>query len=511
MGSGCRKQSSLSRNTTATNINFKWPVERVITVDSTRLGVSTIITNLNVPWEITWGPDNQIWCTEQDGTISKINPVTGEKKVLVKITDVYRKRLGLLSMALHPNMKKWPYVFVNYTYLKGEVIFSKLVRYTYSHEALTQPKILLEFPAYYGHMGSRVVIASDGKIMWATGDGAEATNAQDTNLLSGKVLRLNIDGTIPADNPVKGSPVWASGFRVPQGMVYNPNGMLYIAEHGDATDDEVNIIQKGHNYGWPQVQGFVDLPEEKAYHTAHTITEPLKAWTPTIAPAGMDFYSKNSIPELQNSLLLTTLKESDLRVLQLNKEGTAVVSEKILLDQQYGRLRDVCVSPAGDVYVSTSNRDWNPGPGFPQPTDDRIIRIFKITDKDKLNLATAPQNFVTATPANSVSEAALPAGQVVYQQYCASCHKADGNGVAGTFPSLRSSGKVSGEPKDLIPFILKGSSGSKKTEGSESQMPAFHFLNDQQLAEVVTYIRSEFGNIKSGTTAAQVAEARSLK
>ncbi|MGV3504025.1 MAG: PQQ-dependent sugar dehydrogenase [Adhaeribacter sp.] len=513
----CRNQQPAAGNKTPALPGSGQPIEQVITLDDSRLGVSTLADSLNVPWEITWGPDNHIWCTEQDGTISKINPETGARKVLVKIPDVYRKRLGLLPMALSPDMKKRPYVFVNYTCLKKtspekDSIFSRLVRYTYTGETLTKPVLLLEYPAFYGHMGSRLAFAPDGKLMWATGDGQNARDAQDLESWKGKVLRLNPDGSIPRDNPIKGSPVWASGFRVPQGMVYHPNGTLYTAEHGDATDDEVNIIRKEGNYGWPEVQGFVNLPKEKAYPGAAGISPPLKAWTPTIAPAGMDHYPHSLIPELENALLLTTLKENDLRVLKLNPAGTAVVSERILLNQQYGRLRDVCVSPAGDIYVSTSNRDWNPSPGFPRPQDDRILRIFKLRNQDQVAGTTAPQQAAgPGASAKPAPAAALPEGQVLYQQYCASCHKADGKGLAGTFPSLSGSELVSGDIPDLIQTVLQGSSAIRKPRRYEQQMPAFHFLADQQVAALLTYIRSGFGTSAGPVTAAQVAQVRDAK
>src|SRR5690606_4914768 len=129
-------------------------------------------------------------------------------------------------------------------------------------------------------------------------------------------------------------------------------GMVYVSDHGDATDDEVNLISKGGNYGWPDVRGFADTEAEKEYASDSVIMTPLKAWTPTVAPAGLDFYASESIPEWKNTLLLATLKGSSLRVLHLGQEGQAVESETVLFEGKFGRLRDLCVSPAGDVYIS---------------------------------------------------------------------------------------------------------------------------------------------------------------
>ncbi|QMU27376.1 PQQ-dependent sugar dehydrogenase [Adhaeribacter radiodurans] len=492
---------------------IKTPIEQQFMLDSTKVGVSTIIDNLNVPWEITWGPDNWIWYTEQSGSVSKVNPVTGEKKLLLAIPEVYRYRtLGLLCMALHPNFKKQPFVFLNYTYKHNTKLMSRWVRYTYSNDILTTPLVLLEVPADVGHNGSRIAFAPDGKLMLATGDAdvnnneQNGGNAQKDNIVSGKILRINIDGSVPQDNPMPGSPVWAKGFRVPQGLVYAANGNLYTAEHGDATDDEINLITKNGNYGYPNVAGKCNLPHEKTFCDQHAVIDPLFAWTPTIAPAGIDYYNATAIPEWQNSILLTTLKETDFRVLKLNKAGNAIVSEQIYLDKAFGRLRDVCVAPKGDIYISTSNRDWNPAKGFPQENDDRIIRLFKIKEND-----TYASNFKDIASTETKPSEILPnAGAVVYNKYCVSCHKEDGNGVAGTFPPLTEAEQVTGDKKKLIAILLQGLAGPIMVKGKEynQQMPAFHFLSDPEIADVLTYVRAEFGKGASPISKEEVEKAR---
>ncbi|MDB5263273.1 MAG: quinoprotein glucose dehydrogenase [Adhaeribacter sp.] len=507
----CSKKPSLSVNANPPAIHT--PIERQLVLDSTKVGTSTIIANLNVPWDIIWGPDNWIWYTEQSGTVSKVNPATGEKILLLTIPDVYRDRtLGLLCMALHPNFKKQPFVFLNYTYKQDAKLMSRWVRYTYNGDILTSPLVLLEVPADVGHNGARITFTPDGKLMLATGDAdvkndeKNSGNAQNDNIISGKILRLNIDGSIPKDNPVPGSAVWAKGFRVPQGLVYAANGNLYSAEHGNATDDEVNLIRKGGNYGYPNVAGACNFPHETAFCAQHVVFEPLIAWTPTIAPAGIDYYGATAISEWQNSILVTTLKETDLRVLKLNKAGDGVVSEQIYFDKEFGRLRDVCVSPNGDIYISTSNRDWNPAKGFPQENDDRIIRVFKINEGDKY-----AANFKQIASADSKIGILLEkTGARVYNQYCVACHKEDGNGVAGTFPPLTGAEQVNGNKNDLIAILLKGLSGPILVKGKEynQQMPAFSFLSDIEIADVLTYIRAEFGK---GATSVSNEEVRKVR
>jgi glucose/arabinose dehydrogenase/mono/diheme cytochrome c family protein len=473
-----------------------------------KLGATTVVGGLDVPWEITWGPDNWIWFTEQTGAINKVNPNTGERKLILKIDEVYKKRLGLLTMAIHPQIKKFPYVFVNYTVLKAEKVFMKIVRYDYKSGTLTNAKVLMEFPAHSGHMGARLSISPDGKLMVATGDFTDLKNAQNINTLNGKILRLNIDGSVPDDNPIKGNPVWARGFRVPQGLVYSKTGLLYTAEHGDANDDEVNLIRKGGNYGYPDVTGFINTAAKKAYHKINTVLEPLKAWTPTVAPAGIAYYSKG-IPQWNNSILMTTLKESDLRILKLNASGDAVVEEMIYLDGQFGRLRDVCVAPNGDVYVSTSNRDWNKTNKYSNVEDDRIIRIspFKNAKGQEEVKRSIPE---IALEASSQLAQKGMAGKLLYTKYCVSCHQQDGTGLADVFPPLLLAEQVSGSKALFIDIVLNGRTGPMTVKGKtyDQTMPAFNFLSDEELADVLTYVRTQFSTKNDIISKADVVKAR---
>ncbi|GAB3163604.1 PQQ-dependent sugar dehydrogenase [Telluribacter humicola] len=460
-------------------------------LDSTVLSISTVASNLNATWDMAWGPDNWIWFTDQDGKVSRLNPNTGQIIELLQIRDYYRKRLGLMSMVLHPDFKIHPQVFINYSHIQSDSsIVSRLVRYTYDGKRLTSPLLLYQIPGYLGHNGSRLVISKDRKILWATGDLKHKETVQNPNFPNGKVLRLNLDGTIPKDNPYPGSPVWSMGFRVPQGLAYTGNGNLFVAEHGDATDDEVNQVTKGASYGWPDIAGFCDLPDEQG-HCPDSAVAPVKAWTPTIAPAGMDYYN-GTIPEWKNALLLTTLKDQSLRVLLLDVKQEKVVSESIVFSGKFGRLRDVCVSPTGDIYISTSNRDWNPPANFLVKADDRIIRISRSGLIPKHKRMAKEQSHEESSDAASL-----------YQSYCQSCHKEDGRGVAGSFPSLVSSSRLSGEKSTLIRFLLKGSQSP-----SGEAMPAFSFLSDTQLAAVSSYVRDKFAKGASEVSAYEVTEVR---
>jgi glucose/arabinose dehydrogenase len=353
-----------------------------ILIGTTEIDTNTIATDLDTPWEILWGPDDMIWITEREGRVSRIDPETGNKEVLLEITDIVSEseESGMLGMVLHPNFMHpdSQFVYLVYTYVSGGNV-ERLVRYTFDSDTLRDEFILLDgIPAGYYHIGSRVIILPDRTILMSTGDVGSASYALDTNRLHGKFLRLNLDGSIPDDNPIPGSYVWSLGHRNPQGLVRAPSGIIYSSEHGPADNDEVNIIVKEGNYGWPEVHGFCDLPDEQTYCTANNAVEPIAAWTPTLAVCGIDFYDHYAIPEWQNSILLVTLKEDDLRVLKLNASGDTIVSEDTYFNNYFGRLRDVCVSPDGKIYLATSNQDGRANSPFPTAQDDRIIEIVSL-------------------------------------------------------------------------------------------------------------------------------------
>lgn len=335
-----------------------------------------VVTGLNTPWEILWGPDNWIWVTERSGRISRVNPQSGELRPVYTIPDVHQTgESGLLGMTLHPNFLDTPYVVVTYTYLSSNQIRQRVVRYRYENETLITSLVLLnDLPANTIHDGSRLIIAPDRTLYVTTGDAGNQSLSQDLQSYNGKILRMNLDGTVPPDNPWQESHVWSQGHRNPQGLVL-VNGILYSSEHGPTTDDEVNIISRGRNYGWPNVMGYCNTPSEQSFCNANNVVEPIATWTPTIAPCGLDYYASASLPEWENSLLLVTLRASRLVQLKLNSARTIVVEQKEFCVNQFGRLRDLCVSPQGKVYIATSNRDGRAVSPFPRTGDDRIVEI----------------------------------------------------------------------------------------------------------------------------------------
>lgn len=331
----------------------------------TELKTEVLTQSLSFPWELVYGPDNYIWFTERGGKISRLNPMNGVITLVHTLTEVNSiGEGGLLGMALHPQFSTNPYVYLVYDYGTGNNYRGKVVRFTFNNGTLQTPLVLLDgIPAASNHNGSRLLITADQKLLITTGDSNVASQAQNTNSLSGKILRINLDGSIPADNPIANNPVWSYGHRNPQGLVM-AGDKLYSSEHGPDNDDEVNQIQKGKNYGWPNVEGYCNTTQEKAFCALNDIAEPMIAWTPTIAPSGLMYYNSDYIPQWRNSLLCVTLKGTKLLQLQLDESGDKITETKEFYLNQFGRLRAICQSPEGKIYLATSNG-----------TNDKIIEI----------------------------------------------------------------------------------------------------------------------------------------
>lgn len=345
------------------------------TLDSTVLTSRNVISGIDIPWEIIWGPDNYIWMTERYGRVSRVNPQTGAQTVILNLTSsIYQQsESGLLGMMLHPDFTNQPYVYLVYTYLSGNNIRERLVRYSYNGTSLVSPSTLLEnIVANTTHDGSRLMLLPDNTFLMTTGD-AQNTNApQNVNSFNGKTLRFNLDGTIPSDNPNPASYVYTWGHRNAQGLCLGPNNKIYCSEHGPTTDDELHIIEKGRNYGWPTIVGMCDAPNETVFCSDSNVVEPLASWTPTIAPSDIIWYNHPSIPEFNNKLLMTVLKDKRLIAFGFNSTGDAVVSENHYLTGLNTRLRDICVSPNGKIYLATNGASWS----NTTPFTHRIVELY---------------------------------------------------------------------------------------------------------------------------------------
>ncbi|HEY9225982.1 MAG TPA: PQQ-dependent sugar dehydrogenase, partial [Gemmatimonadaceae bacterium] len=322
--------------------------------------VSTFVSGLDTPWDLAWGPDSMIWVSERGGRISRVDPRTGARTTAGTVNALQSGEGGLMGIAFHPSFSREPILFAMHTYSASGGTRNKLVRMRWNGRALGEPETLLDnIPGGGIHNGSRIAVGPDALLYITTGDAGSADIAQDGESLGGKVLRLTLDGKPAPGNPFNNA-TWSFGHRNGQGLVFHPTtGALYETEQGPSDNDEVNIIRRGANYGWPQVHGTCDDDSggERDFCRRNNVVEPIAAWTPTIAICGADLYLLDAIRGWRGSLLATSLRGAALYRLALSADGSRIVSRETLLANRYGRLRDVLVAPNGDVYVATSNRD----------------------------------------------------------------------------------------------------------------------------------------------------------
>jgi len=322
--------------------------------------VTILAENLDKPRAIAVSGD-RIFVTEKDGMIKVIqnNTLLESPLATLRGADVFDG--GLLGITLHPNFSTNHYMYVFLTYEEDDNLWNKILRITESENKLQNAEIILDkIPGSSFTNGGFIKFGPDKKLYIGTGTISDASHSpQDLNSLSGKILRLNDDGTIPDDNPFSNSPVYSLGHRNPQGITWDDDGNLFVAEFGPEKNDEINLIQAGKNYGWPEEQCSGDGDFEDA----------LLCYDPSIEPGGILFYSGDSL-DFESPFILASMRAANLYQLDF-EEGLS--SQKSILSG-IGRVRDVVQGPDGSLYVITSNTD---GKGFPDSMDDKLLRILK--------------------------------------------------------------------------------------------------------------------------------------
>ncbi|MGB8232701.1 MAG: PQQ-dependent sugar dehydrogenase [Methanobacterium sp.] len=317
-------------------------------VSQTGLQSDVLAENLSIPWAMDFLPNNTMIFTQRGGAVSLLDNGVVKNVGNISVTAVGES--GLLGVAVDPEFSQNKYIYLYYTSSRG----NRISRFVLTDKLQNETILLDNIPSASIHNGGRIKFGPDGKLYITTGDANNRSSAQDINSLSGKILRMNKDGSVPADNPYKNY-VYTLGNRDPQGLAWNPNnGILYESEHGDIQNDEINVLVSGGNYGWPIYQG---------NNNAQGYISPLIVYTNfTLAPSGMAFYN--------NKLYVAGLRGSQVRQINLSDNGTSVAGQQSLFTQ-FGRIRDV-VAHNGYIYICTSNTD---GRGIPQIGDDKIIRI----------------------------------------------------------------------------------------------------------------------------------------
>ena len=412
----------------------------IVTNPPERFTTRVLVSGLEGPWELAWGPDQQLWVTERTGRrVLRINPADGMRSVAVAIPEVNTTftQDGLLGLTFHADLLRGTgndFVYVAFTYdeAPGTTLARRLAvrryRYDQTTRTLVEPQdILTGLPSDTDHVGGRLAFGPDRKIYLTIGDqgsnfGANRCNAnhaqdlptaaqiraKDWSQYQGKTLRIELDGSIPADNPEIGgvrSHIFTYGHRNPLGLAFGPGGRLYESEHGPSSDDEANLLEGGRNYGWPNVAGYKD---DKAYVYANwsassptpcaklppgnaipasvpqktessfdnpQFTPPLRTFftvetgydlnrigNATIAPGGVDVYTGDAIPGWKNSLLVLSLIRGAVYRLPLAADGRSVKEPPAELFRTTNRYRDVALNPDGHtIYLATDpsgpNRD----------------------------------------------------------------------------------------------------------------------------------------------------------
>lgn len=337
--------------------------------------VSTFADNLRVPWGLAFMPDGHILVTERDGRLLRFNTL-GERIAEAEVEEIRaRGEGGLLGVGLHPDFASNRLLYLYETYDSNEGTANRVVRYRLDTDfALADRSVIIEgIPGASYHDGGRLAFGPDGYLYITTGDAGEEDLAQDLDSFAGKILRLNADGSTPADNPFN-SPVYSYGHRNPQGLSWDRAGNLFSSEHGpsgfESGWDELNLIEAGANYGWPVTRGMVELgPEADA--PVENYQNPMigSGSETTWAPASAQFYEYD---DDSASVFFGGLRGQSLYEARLSPDHQSVESLVAHFQGQYGRIRTVTLGPDGFLYLTTSNRD---GRGNPVSGDDRIIRV----------------------------------------------------------------------------------------------------------------------------------------
>jgi glucose/arabinose dehydrogenase len=337
-----------------------------INEELTNYTLEPVATGINIPWGMTWLPDGSLLVTEKSGILYQV--VKGVKTEIKNVPKVYvRGQGGLLDIALHPKYSQNGWIYLSYASDEGEGTggHTKIIRAQLSSGSLTQIESIYKAgpnTTKGQHFGSRIVFDNNGYLYFSIGErGEHFVNPQDITRDGGKIYRLNDDGTIPKDNPFVGQSgakeaIYTFGNRNPQGIAKHPvTGAIWAHEHGPQGGDEINIIKKGANYGWPLVTYGIDYDGTTISKETEKpgIEKPIFYWLPSIAPSGMTFVTGDKYPNWKGHLLVGSLKFQYLELLIL-KENEVIKRQKIA--SNIGRVRHVAQGPDGYIYLGVEGK-----------------------------------------------------------------------------------------------------------------------------------------------------------
>jgi len=329
--------------------------------------VEVIADGLSIPWAMAFLTNKQILITERDGKLKLLDRDNGHLQNVAGTPLVYAKgQGGLLDVALPPGYHEGGWIYFTYSKPVNKLSATTLARAKYHNGGLVDWNDLLVTKSTTEtsrHYGSRIAFDDDGHLFFSVGDRGERPNGQNLFTHAGSILRLNIDGSVPKDNPFilhKGAlpEIWSYGHRNPQGLSYDfKNKRLWVIEHGPRGGDELNLILAGKNYGWPVISygkeywGPVSVGEATA---KDGMEQPIKYYVPSIAPGSLLLYTGLAFPAWKGDLFTGALKLTHLNRIQLNKAGHEIGEER-LLENLKERIRSLVQSPEGWIYLSTDS------------------------------------------------------------------------------------------------------------------------------------------------------------
>lgn len=330
------------------------------------------VTNLEVPWSIVFTSNERVLVNERPGRMRVITGGKLQDEPIKTFSEVSSgSEEGLMGLTLDPEYASNKFIYVSFAYEKDGDLWVKVVRYKDNGNSLTEETTIFDnIPAARFHAGCRIKFGPDKKLYITTGDAGERKFAQELDKLHGKILRINPDGTIPADNPFANSPIWSYGHRNPQGIDWVAGtDIMWQTEHGPSGfdgpggGDEVNVIVKGKNYGWPEVS-HLDSKEG--------MVSPVLVFTPAEAPASGLVYKSGKLAEFKDTFLFGCLRGNGIMVVKIGPNDKSKALSFTKIAAEYGRIRDITEGPDGFIYFSSSNKD---GRGSPKSGDDKIYRI----------------------------------------------------------------------------------------------------------------------------------------
>ncbi len=313
--------------------------------------VSVVARGLDVPWGVAFLPNGDAVVAERGGQVRRIAASNGRMTTVGRLPGVSEQgEGGLLGLAVSPTYRRDRWVYAYMTTARD----NRIVRFRLSAPRSLRP-VLTGLASGSIHNGGRIGFGPDGKLYAGVGDVGDPDLSQDRSSPSGKILRMNPNGSVPGDNPFRGSRVWSLGHRNVQGLTWDGGKRLWAAEFGQSTWDEVNLIRKGRNYGWPDVEG-------KGTGGGRFVS-PHVVWSTDVA-------SPSGVAYLKSALWVGALRGE--RLWRVPLSGTRTGTPQALYVGDYGRIRTTVAAPDGSLWITTSNRD---GRGSPADSDDRILRV----------------------------------------------------------------------------------------------------------------------------------------